>query len=92
MTQMMGRPMQVKSDSFQERLIMKQNRKMTLQKYHINKLSFSLKDSLMVLVSVVIRDTISPEVKERGPQLQVKGVYGKVSFHSYGLHVSCNVF
>lgn len=64
MTQMMGRPMAVNSDSFQDRLSMNPNRKMTLQKYHINRLSFSLSDSLMVLVSVVIRDTMSPEVKQ----------------------------
>lgn len=63
---MMGNPMAVKSDSFQDRLSMNPNRKITRQKYHIKRLSFSLSDSLMVLVSVVMRDTMSPEVKRRG--------------------------
>lgn len=66
MTQMIGSPIAVKSDSFQERLSMKRKRKVTRMKYHISRLNFSLRDSLMSLVSVVMRDTRSPGTKVIG--------------------------
>ena len=58
--------MAVKRDSFQERLSMKPKRKIIRAKYHISKLNLSLKDSLIVFVSVVIRDTISPKTQIGG--------------------------
>lgn len=60
MTRMTGSPMTVNRDSLQEQPTMNPKRKTTRAKYHISRLSFSLRDSLVVLVSVVIRDTITP--------------------------------
>lgn len=61
MIQMTGRPRAVKMDSLMDSSIMDPNRKMTRMKYHMSRLSFSLSVSLMVFVSVVMRDTMSPE-------------------------------
>ncbi len=63
MIQMMGRPSAVKMHSLVDSSSMEPNRKMTRMKYHMSRLNFSLRDSLMVLVSVVMRDTMSPEQK-----------------------------
>lgn len=73
MIQMMGRPSAVKMDSLVESSSMEPNRKMTRMKYHMSRLSFSLRDSLMVLVSVVMRDTMSPEQETVSVSACIKG-------------------
>lgn len=61
MTQMMGSPMQVSRVIFHDWLTMKNRRKPKRAVYHMTRLSFSLSASLISLVSVVMRDTSSPE-------------------------------
>lgn len=60
---MMGRPMQVSSVIFQDWLTMKNSRKAKRPVYHIRRLRSSLRASLMSLVSVVMRDTRTPETE-----------------------------
>ena len=63
MTQMMGSPMQLNKVIFHAWLTMKYKRKTNRAVYHITRLTSSLRASLNLLASVVMRDTSTPERK-----------------------------
>lgn len=82
-TQMMGSPMHVSRVIFQDCITMKDKRKTNRAVYHMTRLSFSLSASLMSLVSVVTRDTSSPETK---------GEAKKQLSNMFGPHKFCEVY